>query len=569
MTPATELSGLPVALAATLFISGCAGTVVTPTANETSQEIIPFETDGGEASYHLLLAEMALERDQFDAAAREYRMAAQLSDDAEVAQRAVTLSFGLGRNTEALASAQRWVELDPGNLEARRYLASIYLQNKELDLAVGELDTMLNLYSDVPEEAFLALTGMLLEQRDQAISMRAMDRLLAQYPDVPAAHYGMALMSMQVGDYDSAQRHVTTSEELRPDWPRAGLLHARILVARGDEEAGLERAANLARDATDPTLRLDYALLLANLNREGEARLELDLLLDEHPRMAGALRAAGLLEMRRGDLDAAQLHFTSLLATGRGTWEAFYYLGSIAEQRAQAGRAIRFYSQVRDGDLAITAQARAASLYESMGEIDRAVEHLTTFANETPKLDADLHTAAAELLARNNEVDRALEILNETLIRHPKNRGARFARAFLYEQMDQVDTSIAELRALLKDAPEDSIALNALGYTLVDRTDRYREGYRLIRKALELDPNNPAIIDSMGWAEYRRGDLEEAHRHLERAYGLVRDPEIAAHLGEVLYLKGQTDDALTIWQESLAENPGADVLLEVMQKFGP
>ncbi|MBT8132825.1 MAG: tetratricopeptide repeat protein, partial [Gammaproteobacteria bacterium] len=483
------------ALIVLLIVSGCAGTGSLSTTDSTDDSVVPFETDGGEASYHLLLAEIALERDEFDAAASEYRKAALLSEDTDIAQRAVTLSFGLGRYKEALASAQRWVQLSPDNREAHRYLASIYLQLKNIDQAVEQFNVILQLAGDVPEEGFLAVAGLMLEHDDQQIAGRAMDRLLAQHQKVAAAHYSRALISMQAEDYPAALAAAKTAEALRPDWARAGLLHARALVALGQVEDGLMRAGDLARNATDPALRLDYALLLASLGREGEARLELDLLLDEHPRMAGALRAAGLLEMRRGDLDLAQLHFTSLLATGRGTWEAFYYLGSIAEQRLQAVRAIRFYSQVRDGDLAATAQARVANLYESMGEIDRAVDHLIEFSGESPGLSAQLHTAAAELLARNNQEDRALNILNDILVRYPGNRSARFARAFLYEQVDQVDLSITELRALLKEQPDDSIALNALGYTLVDRTDRIREGYKLIRKALELDPENPAIID--------------------------------------------------------------------------
>ena len=567
MIPITEFRRCLVALALIFLNSGCA-TTATPPATEAPDEIMPFATDAGEASYHLLLAELALERDQFDAAAREYQKAALLSDDVEIAQRAATLSFSLGRNNEALASARRWAQLDPDSLEAHRYLARLFLRKKDLDSAVPELNAMLELYGDVPDESFLPLTSMLLDEPDLPMATRAMERIVAQYPDVAAGHYGLALLALQGGSNEKARRHVTTAMEMRPDWPRAGLLRARVLIADGDIDEGLDLAAELTRNVSDPTLRLDYALMLAGLDREGQARLELDLLLEEFPRMAGALRAAGLLEMRRGDLDAAQLHFTSLLATGRGTWEAFFYLGTIAEEREQTGRAIRYYSQVHDGDLAITAQARVASLYEGIGEIDRAAEHLITFAHENPKLDAELHTAAGELLARHDETDRALEILNEVLIRHPDNRAARFARAFLYEQMDQIDISIDELRALLDESPRDPIALNALGYTLVDRTDRHREGHKLIRAALELDPDNPAVIDSMGWSEYRRGNLTEAQSHLERAYSLVRDAEIAAHLGEVLWVQGKNDAAMAIWQESLDQNPGASVLLEVLQRFG-
>ena len=189
MIPYTDKSSCLVAFALILSISGCATQVIAP-VEEGPDEIQPFATDGGEASYHLLLAEMALERDQFDAAAREYRKAAQLSDEAEVAQRAVILSFSLGRNTEALVSAKRWVQLDPENLEAHRYLASLYLREKDLDNAVVELNAMLNLYGDIPDDAFLSLTGMLLEEPDLATATRAMERLVAQQPPFSATILG-------------------------------------------------------------------------------------------------------------------------------------------------------------------------------------------------------------------------------------------------------------------------------------------------------------------------------------------------------------------------------------------
>lgn len=549
-------------------LSACASGPSAVVPGHGDSEVLPFQTEAGEASYHLLLAELALERGQYAAAASEYRKAAELSEDASIADRAVTLSMELGRKTEALASARRWVELAPDDRNARRYLAQLYLAENRIDEAVEAFEQLLPLLDEDPEKGFLPLAGLLLDESEQKHALKVMQRLLERHRDVAAAHYGYALLSLQVGDFETAQRYALQAQTLRPDWHHAGLLQARAMVAAGDVDGGIDRAGEVARRSEDPELRLDYALLLAGLEREGEARLELDLLLDEHPRMAGALRAAGLLEMRRGDLNAAQLHFTSLLATGRNIWEAFFYLGTIAEQRGQHARAVRYYTQVRDGDLAVPAQVRAAALYELLDEGERGVEHLQDFAGDAPKFDAEISIAAGEMLARRGERERALELFDDTIARHPGHRGARFARAFLLEAMDQLDLAITELRALLREDPDDATALNALGYTLADRTDRQREAYRLIRKAYELEPDNPAIVDSMGWVQFRRGRLQQALEHLERAYAMLPDPEVAAHLGEVLYNLGRTDEAALLLNGSLAEHEGDETLLETIQRLG-
>ncbi len=548
-------------------MTGCATGPVTATGGD-EQAVEPFASEDGEASYHLLLAELARERGQFADAAIQYRKAADLSPDPEVAEQAVNLALELGRHDDALAAARRWVEVDPDNVDASQKLSSLLLRDDDVSGAVAELERLLALFGGDPEQSFMPLTGILLNDPEPARAVKAMNRLLGRHDEVGAAHYGMGLLALQSGQYELALDAASRAEALRPEWHQAGMLAARVLVAKGEIDAGLERASDIARTSTDPGLRLDYALLLASLDREGQARLELDLLLEDNPRMPGALRAAGLLEMRRGDLDAAQLHFTSLLATGRNLWEAFFYLGSIAEERQQFARAVRYYSQVRDEDLAVAAQVRAAMLYEKLGEPERAIEHLAQFAREAPRLDADLSIASGEMLARRGEQERALALYDSVLERHPGHRGARFARAFLLDTMDRVDEAIEELRRLLHETPNDPIALNALGYTLADRTARYREAHRLIRKAFELDPENPAIIDSMGWVLFRRGNPDAALGHLQRAYELLPDPEVAAHLAEVLWTLGRNEEAQAILRDALEDNPEDEKLTDTAQRLG-
>lgn len=551
-------------------LGGCAtmtGDGGTPAAAAATTR--PFTSPGGEGSFHVILAEMALAREQYDVAAREYAKAAQLSDDPEPASQATSLAFELGDDEQALASARRWSELSPDDMDARRYLARLYVRTGNVDAAVDELDALVSLSGGPPADAFLPIAALLIEETDYPQrTVRALDGLTGRYEDIPDAHYALGLLALQAGDRETARRAAARATDLAPDWPQAGLLQSRLLLGAGQTEAALALASDIARATDDPTLRLDYAYLLINAGREGEARLELDLLLEEQPRLPGALRAAGLLDLQRDDLDTAQLRFTSLLATGQHAYESFYYLGVIADRREHHRRAIRLYSQVRDGELAVPSQIRAAQLYEMLGEPDASLQHLREFGEQSPRHAVDMSLAAAELLIARGQQENALLTYNEALSRHPDEARLRYGRAFLYERLDRVDEALAELRALADANPDDPIALNALGYTLADRTDRYREAHRLIRRALAMAPDNAAIIDSMGWVMYRRGRLEEAIDYLRQAYALLPDPEIAAHLGEVLYVSGQTDEALQIWNAARYQDPQSEPLRETMRRFG-
>jgi len=312
---------------------------------------------------------------------------------------------------------------------------------------------------------------------------------------------------------------------------------------------------------------MEYALLLLAADRPEESRLELELLLSEYPRLPGALRTLGFLEFQAGNLDLAGRYFVELVGTGLFVPDALFYLGSIAELDGDMDSAVSFYSQISSGDNLVPARVRLAFILYRLGKTEEALDSLEQVAMTDPSSSVDLASARGELLMRMDRFDEALALYNHELQRYPGDEGLLYSRAFLYERMDRVDDSLRELEALLKENPDDPVALNALGYTLADRTDRYEEAYGYIKRAYDLAPDNPAIVDSMGWVEYRMGRNEAAIEHLRRAWTLSRDPEIAAHLGEVLWQSGDRDAAEEIWFESLAENPESQVLQSVIDRL--
>ena len=552
-----------------LFIScllaGCAATGGAP-PDEASDRGQVFDTPEAEASYHVLLGELAVERSMPALAANEYATAARLSDDETIAARATQVGFEADEEEATLTSAKRWLELDPESIDARRVLVSLYVRRGEVRPAYEQLKWLLNGFSQI-QEGFTALTGLLVLEPNGRTAVQCMQMLAADHPDLAEAQYSLAALALRADDVETGLAAAKRAAELAPEWPQASMLLARALVSAGQTEEGIERAASLVDDTTDASLRLEYAILLIAVGRDEEASTELDRVLAEMPRNPGALRAAGLLELRQGKLEAAEQHFTALLATGTQTIDAFYFLARTADEQGEQARAIRLYGRVRSGDYAVAAQVRVAHLLRELGRGDEGLEHLEHFAAAYPQYAVELINAQGDLLVEMGKPDEALQLYDDAIAQRPDNPALLYARAFLYEDLDRIEDAVGELRGILHHTPDDATALNALGYTLADHTSNYREAYRYIKKAFDLEPDNPAIIDSMGWVEYRLGHYDKALGHLQRAYGMMPDAEIAAHLGEVLWVSGDPKGARDVWEEALVRDPSNEVLGDVVKRF--
>ncbi len=519
------------------------------------------------ADYHVLMAEIALQRHEFDVAAAEYHQALKDNDDPELAARAGRIVYEYGTYEQALEAIEHWVHLAPDAVEARRYLVLLYLQQGAVRRSLPHLEFLHGVVAASSDTGYAALLPVLTEARDENAAAEAMRRLAKDHPDDPTASYALAYMSLMSGDVALALSESARAMEARPDWIEASVLHARCLLADGRTEEGLALLQQRPEFRDDVRLRLEYALLLLAADRPEESRLELELLLSEYPRLPAALRTLGFLEFQEGNVDLAGRYFVELVGTGMFVPDALFYLGSIAELDGDLDSAVSFYSQVGSGDNLVPARVRLAFILYRLGRTEEALDSLDQVAVTEPSSSVDLASARGELLMRLDRFDDALELYTHELQRYPGDEGLLYARAFLYERMDRVDDSLRELEALLKESPDDPVALNALGYTLADRTDRYEEAYGYIKRAYDLSPDNPAIVDSMGWVEYRLGNTDAALEYLRRAWTLSRDPEIAAHLGEVLWHSGDREAAEEIWFESLAENPESQVLQSVIDRL--
>ena len=548
----------------------CAGGLIGCAASGSADSAVAIPArmvDPAESDHHLLLAELALQDGAFGTAVREYVLAAQHSDDPERASQATRIAYQHGFLRQALVAAIYWRELQPEEKAARLSVAQLYLQLGNRKKTIREFSAIIAGEEHERGQLFLELTGMFMDSDGPWLASAVMDELARPYPELAQAHYAVAALAMNASRFQLALAEARIAVEQDSEWLAVATVLARAKISSGQIEQGLSYAEDLVLDSRDDGVRLDYAFMLMSVGRNDDARFELMLLLEETG-SASALRALGFLEMDGGRFEDAAARFSQLLGTGEYTYDAFFYLGLIAERMEDYPRAMRAYARVNTGFNAITAQARLAQLMNRLGDGEKALQHLAQFGAQNPGFRVDMMVARAELLGEMGRYPEALGLYREVLELRPADEGTGYSMAFMMESSGDLKSSIKQLRSFVKKRRNDPLALNALGYTLVANTDRLNEAGRYINEAVRLAPVNAAIIDSKGWLHFRTGEYELAIEYLREAYALDNDPEIAAHLGEVLWKTGEQTEAQKLWFQALAINPESDVLTDTMDRFG-
>jgi len=524
--------------------------------------------DAEELSEHLLQAELALQNNQYQEAASEYRRAAELSDDPEIAQQATQVAYSYGFNKEALKSAKRWAKLDDENDEALLYVSQLYLRNGEIRNSQRSFEKLLKRGQQPADERLLALIPF-LSQEDASLAYELMLKLAKPYQDSAEANYAVAVMALQAGEAETAGERAKKATEIEPDWVKPHLLYARAMLLSGDEDGAIDYTSRLVGDDPDPDpeARLELAIMLLSAGRDDDALSQVNQILLEQPARTDALRLMAIINFRLDHLDAARDDFQDLLETGHYTMDALYYLGRIADRNSDLKQAFRYYSQVTRGSNAVISQRRAAGIIALNGDEEEALEHLSEFAEINPNFAVDMLQSKAQLLSSLERYPEALEYYDKVVAYRPDSEGAHLGKAELLLRMDRLDDAIELYRKTAKRWPDSAMTLNALGYTLADRTDRYDEAAKLIQKALEMDPESAAIIDSWGWVLYRQGQHDEALIQLERAYERLRDPEVASHIVEVLWALERHDDAETTLANAELLFPDNGLLKSVRERL--
>lgn len=552
----------PSALAAALLLASVLAGCVTPGTSKEADAELPSDPNA-----LVLGAEMALQRGQYLEASQAYLRAAQAANDEELAEQATRVAHEHRQWSVVQAAAERWLELNHTDEEARRFAAFAALHLYRIDTAAEHLSTLLETAFINPQAGFLALLPQLSEEGSSSGVTAVLKQLVVKYPDVTEAHYALAQAAVQSENLKLAMEHARKARELGPYWSPAGLLLARVQMLTGDSEGALATAKQVLDQDNQDSHRLEYALMLMQAGKEEQGRKELNALATSESTGTVVERALADIDFQLGNRDAAAQRFSNLVASGRFVYESLFYLGAIAEGRQAWDDASQIYSRVTGGEFAVAAQTRLARIKIKQQGLEAGLKHLEEFGATRPQYRIETITARATLMSSNGDTAGALALLDTALKAYPDAVELRFARIFQLESADKVDECISELRKLVADRPNDPAATNALGYTLVDRTRHHKEGLQLIEQALAETPDSGAVLDSMGWALFRVGRHQDALGYLEQAKRRISDPEVDLHLGEVLLALDRKNDARDLWQKASERYPENDEIKQRLQKL--
>jgi len=529
---------------------------------------VPLSAD---VLYALLLGEIAGHRGQLDVSVAALSRAAQKTRDPRIAERATLASLYARRPQEALANAQLWTELRPTSSEAHEALAAAYMENGDREQARDHFRKILTLAGEPGlAPAYLRIAATLGRQSNRAEALAVMKELVALNPDKPVALYALAHLAVRVSDLDAAMSAIDRALAVSPGWEDAALFKARVLVSRKDNAKVLRFHEQFLEEYPRATnMRLSYARLLVDLKQWDKAREQFKRVVAASPKDADAVFTVALLALQTNDLDEAESYLKRTLEVQPENDQARLYLGQVAEQRKRYDEAIQWYGTVESGELHFEAQARLGVALAREGNIDQARAHLHALIPKNEAQKVQLALAEEQILRDAKRFQEAFEVLTRVLGDLPDNADLLYARALVAERLARIDAAEKDLRRILKKDPKNANALNALGYTLADRTTRYQEALGFIEQALALKPDDPFILDSLGWVHYRLGNHAEAVKHLRAALDRRADAEIAAHLGEVLWVMGDQAGAETVWKGALKHSPDSEALIGVINKFRP
>ena len=544
-------------------------TTVAPERPAAADDLTP------EVLYRILVGDVAMQRGDAALAARAYFEAARESRDPVLARRATEIALFARQRTLALEAAKLWQQLDPKADRARQMVASLSLSGAGSDLKAELQRVLIEAAANDKSlgDAFLQLNQALAAQTDKTAAFRLVQDLARPYPKVPEAWFAIALAGYNTKLTDPAITAAATTAadralELKPGWDRAALIKADIL-AKGSPEAAIAFLKQfLASSPDERAVAGALAQVYVEQKRFGEARTIFQRLWDEEPEDREFEFAVAAISLQMKDYATAQRLLEELDKVGYGDKGVVpFYLGQVAEETKRYDEAIARYREVTEGDRAWLATLRIGAMIAKKGDIAAARSYLDGLKPESAERRVELAQAEAQILRDAGDYKTAYAILTAALERQADSVDLLYDVAMVAEKLDRIDEVESRLKRLIELKPDNAQALNALGYTLVDRTPRTAEGLKLIEKALQIAPDDPFILDSMGWANYRLGKLDDSEKFLRRAFGDQADPEIAAHLGEVLWAKGERERATELWQSQLKASPDNPVLIETMRRL--
>jgi len=536
--------------------------VLTPPAAPAMQTEVTSEF-----VFKYLVGEIAGQRGDLNLASTVFLDLAKSSRDPRMAERAAKVAVLANNPQLAKQSVSLWSELDTDSLEAQQASMQMLVAEGRLEEAKPFLKKLLA-KEDTRANGFIYLNTLLARQQDKNAVLTLVQELAQPYPDLAESHFTIGHAAWSAGNNYLALGELAIADKLRPGWEMNAILRGQILYNQSPEAAVSFYRDFLKKNPDASEVRLNMARLLVNQKRFAEAKPEFIKLVNTSNSNPEILVVVGLLSFQSGDLADAEKYFQDALKAGyRDSDQIYLYLAQVAEKQKNDTQAQAYYNKVQPGERYLEAKINNAALIARTQGTDAAVSMLGKLQDITNDQEALVIQAQANLLNQAKRYQEAYNLLDKAVNTLPNTPEIVYDYAMAAERVGKIDVSERELRKLILLKPDFAQAYNALGYSLADRNQKLDEAQTLIEKALILSPDDHYILDSMGWVKYRMGKLDQAADYLRRAYSTQTDPEIAAHLGEVLWQQGKHDEALETWNTALQEYPDNEVLVSTFKKF--
>ncbi|HLP98687.1 MAG TPA: tetratricopeptide repeat protein [Sideroxyarcus sp.] len=537
---------------------------------ETPQLDLPKVALTDRLLYEFLLGDIAAQRGRPELAAQAYLDLAKTTRDPRVARRAAQLAYEARALDSAVEAFKLWQELEPSSPLAKQMLLSLLLSGGKLQEARPLMESILQAEPANAGRAFVTIYPLVARSPDKAAALDWMIEVTHAYPDVAEGHWAVAQAAAAAGKSDLALAEAHRAVNLKPDWDAAAAFEAELYL-RTEPQRGLALLKKFLDAHQDNNeVRLYYARALLNQKQFAASREQFQHLLKDRPDSPDLAFAVALISMQMGEYQRAEQELQQALNKGgKDESTVHHYLAQLSEARQDDAAAIEHYRQVTEGDYAYAARLREVALLDKAGKLGEAREVLKRAQPKTDQQRVQLILIDAQLLREGKQYADSYQVLARGLVKFPDNPDLLYQAAMAADKLKKSELFEQLIRKLMKIEPDNAHAYNALGYSLLDRNTRIPEAMKLVEKAYQLAPDDAAIIDSMGWGYYLQGDLDKSVEFLRRAFDTNPDPEIAAHLGEVLWKRGDKDGARKIWADSAKTNPDNEALQAVMKRFLP
>ena len=540
---------------------------VSVASNETQsepidQQIKPIAID---TLYDLLVGDVALGRNQFKIALDNYSRQARLTADKEVIALAHRIAEYVRDQAVQLEMALLWVDTSPDDPEAHKAALQAYLNQGDALTALTHASWLYQYHNDL--DSLLLVTTTFDSPSQIASLIDPVKKLPFSREKQAITHLLTAVLEQKLGQFKDAERNARAFLAAVPADQRGLLLLSQLLHQQNRSDESIELLIDALKDKpNNRPLRLQYARFLAT-NTPKKAITQFEILRDDNPKDQEVNFLLALMQLSHGDIAAAENLFEQASAKPSLRSDAQYHLGAISEQKGDISGAMSRYTQVRFGRNYIAATSRLSALLAKHRSMSQAQQYLQRMRSSQPTQAVILFQVESNLLLNAQKPSQALVVLSSGLDYFPNDPQLLYARSMVAEQQDDFVLAEQDLRAILAQDQNNATVLNALGYTMILHTDRREEAFELITKAYQLEPKDPSIIDSMGWALFKLGKTEQALDFLKQAFEIMPDPEIAAHLGEVHWTLDNRKDASLIWQQGLQSTPDHKGIINTMLRL--